>query len=193
MWEIRLEKVQIAGSQGALLGKACKTGWAYGGYCDWKDGTRKRGESCGHNNHCKGSDKCTGLAPGSANKHGKRIGKCGKADLGVYCRAHNECKSNNCNDWHCVPNRSDRVTDNGKQCFRNKECRSNDCSKNNTNTSAAKWSSGVCKRAPQNRRNVTCDSRHGWRQRPDSCEYCEWGYTKVGLNDWCCKSIRKLL
>ena len=37
----KVEKVQIAGSQGALLGKACKTGWAYGGYCDWKDGTRK--------------------------------------------------------------------------------------------------------------------------------------------------------
>ena len=30
------------------------------------------------------------FSTGSANKHGKRIGKCGKADLGVYCRAHND-------------------------------------------------------------------------------------------------------
>ena len=178
---------QIGGANGKKFGKACKTEWSWDGYCDFKDGTRKKGQSCGHNNHCKGSNKCTGLAPGSKNKHGKKIGKCGKADLGVYCRGHGECKSNTCWDWHCVPNRSDRVTNNGSKCFRNKECRSNKCSRNNTNKNAAKWSSGTCSKASQNRKNVTCDTRRSHRQRPDSCEYCEWGHTRSGANDWCCK------
>ena len=51
----------------------------FGGYCDILDGTRKVGETCGHNNHCKLGNCRDYKWRGKAKK---KLGVCTLLELG---------------------------------------------------------------------------------------------------------------